>query len=149
MNKLWGYGNAFYSSLIIRIAGLQMIFIERILGRRIITLLMTLTLLCLFIWGGNQPLAAGLFPTPWDKLVHLAWFAVLSGLLRIGLNIYPVGWVFVFCAGVAVWDEWRQLTLPGRSADLDDLLFDGMGLVVGLVVARWLNTYLYKQCQRC
>jgi len=24
--------------------------------------------------------------------------------------------VVVFCVGVGLWDEWRQLSLPGRSA---------------------------------
>lgn len=125
-----------------------MAFIERIMKGRIIALLTALTLLCLFIWAGNQPVAAGLFSAPWDKLAHLVWFGVLSGLLRTGLNTCTVGWVAVFCAAVGIWDEWRQLTLPGRSAGLDDLLFDGLGIIVGLVVARWLNTYWYRQSQK-
>jgi hypothetical protein len=31
-------------------------------------------------------LIGGLIPPPWDKLVHLAWFAVLAGLLHFGLG---------------------------------------------------------------
>jgi VanZ family protein len=109
---------------------------DRIKDRQIIALLTALTLLCLFIWGGEQPVAVGLFPAPWDKLAHFAWFVVLSGLLCFSLRVRDLIWVVLFCMGVAIWDEWRQLTLPGRSADLGDLLFDGLGIIVGLVICR-------------
>ena len=56
-------------------------------------LLPALVLLSLFIWGGNQPEAAGLIPPPWDKLVHLAWFAVLAGFLHVGLGVALARWV--------------------------------------------------------
>lgn len=95
-----------------------------------------LALLGVFIWGGSRPEAAGLIPSPWDKLVHLAWFAVLAGLLHAGLGLRRGVWVVVFCAGVGLWDEWRQLALPGRSAGWDDLLFDGLGIAVGVWLAR-------------
>ena len=32
------------------------------------SLLLAVLLLGLFVWGGNQPQAAGLIPAPWDKL---------------------------------------------------------------------------------
>jgi VanZ family protein len=38
-----------------------------------------------------------------------------------------------------LWDEWRQLSLPGRSAGWDDLLFDAMGIAVGVMLAGWLG----------
>ena len=101
------------------------------------SVLFALMLLLLFIWGGNQPEAAGLIPPPWDKLVHLAWFAVLAGLLHFGLGLRRGVWVAAFCVGVGLWDEWRQLTLPGRSAGLVDLLFDGLGIVLGMALATW------------
>jgi VanZ family protein len=98
-----------------------------------------LVLLSLFVWGGNQPEAAGLIPPPWDKLVHLAWFAVLAGLLHVGLGLRRGLWVAVFCVGVGLWDEWRQLTLPGRSAGWDDLLFDALGITLGIILAGWVG----------
>lgn len=104
-----------------------------------ITLMLALVLFLLFIWGGNQPEAAGLIPPPWDKLIHLAWFTVLAGLLYFGLGLRHRAWVVMFCVSVALWDEWRQLTLPGRSAGLDDLLFDGLGIGVGAWLAGWLG----------
>ena len=86
-----------------------------------LALLPALVLLSMFVWGGNQPEAAGLIPPPWDKLAHLAWFAVLAGLLHVGLGLRR---------GV-----WRQLSLPGRAAGWDDLLFDGLGVGVGIWLA--------------
>ena len=109
------------------------------------SLLLVSVLLVLFIWGGNQPEAAGLFKAPWDKLAHLSWFAVLAGLLDFGLGLRSRFPVAVFCSGVAIWDEWRQLTLAGRSADFGDLIFDALGIMLGLVIARWLGI---KLCSR-
>ena len=45
-------------------------------------LLLAILLLGLFVWGGNQPQAAGAVPPPWDKLAHLAWFATLARAAR-------------------------------------------------------------------
>jgi VanZ family protein len=104
-----------------------------------LALIPALALLSLFIWGGNQPEAAGLIPPPWDKLVHLAWFAVLAGLLHLGLGLRRGLWVVAFCVGVGLWDEWRQLSLPGRSAGWDDLLFDALGIALGVMLAGWLG----------
>lgn len=112
---------------------------------RRLSLLWAAVLLLLFIWCGNQPEAAGLFKAPWDKLAHLSWFAVLAGLLDFGLNLrfrFPAA---LFCLGVALWDEGRQLTLPGRSADLGDLLFDGLGILIGLWIARRLTGTLFSR----
>ena len=98
-------------------------------------LLAALALLSLFIWGGSQPEAAGLIPPPWDKLVHLAWFAVLAGLLHLGLGLRRGVWVALFCVGIGLWDEWRQLSLPGRSAGWDALLFDALGIALGVMLS--------------
>jgi hypothetical protein len=64
---------------------------------------------------GAQPFAAGLIQEPWDKLVHLAVFAVLTTL--------------------------HQANLPGRSADAADLFADactatGTGIFLFLLHAR-------------
>jgi VanZ family protein len=109
-----------------------------------LSLLLASVLLVLFIWGGNQPEAAGLLQAPWDKLAHLSWFAVLAGLLDFGLSLLARAPVALFCLGVAMWDEWRQLTLPGRSADLADLLFDGLGILAGLLIAQWIGKRLFS-----
>jgi VanZ family protein len=109
---------------------------------RRLALLLASILLLLFIWGGNQPAAAGLFKAPWDKLAHLSWFAVLAGLLDFGLNL-RIRWpVALFCSGMALWDEGRQLALPGRSAEVGDLIFDGLGILIGLLIAHQIGKKL-------
>jgi len=46
-----------------------------------------LFLFFLFVWAGYQPEAAGLFPPPLDKVAHFLLFAVLAGLLHIGMKL--------------------------------------------------------------
>ena len=58
-------------------------------------LLVALVLLVAYFWGNSQPEAAGLISTPWDKLAHLAWYAVLAGLLLLGLGRRAWPWVLV------------------------------------------------------
>ncbi|MHB1084259.1 MAG: VanZ family protein [Thiobacillus sp.] len=106
------------------------------------SLILAVLLLGLFVWGGNQPQAAGLIPAPWDKLAHLAWFATLAGLLVFGLRsagIRVLLLVALACAALGAWDEWRQLTLPGRTFGLDDLLADGVGIAFGLLLTVWVQ----------
>jgi len=103
-------------------------------------LLLAILLLGLFVWGGNQPQAAGAVPPPWDKLAHLAWFATLAGMLQLGLPAMGVRGVLALalaCLGIGLWDEWRQLALPGRHFGLDDLLADAVGIALGLLLATW------------
>ena len=106
------------------------------------SLLLAVLLLAQFMWGGNQPQAAGLIPAPWDKLAHLAWFATLAGLLVLGLRgsgmTIPL-MVTLACMALGAWDEWRQLALPGRSFGLDDLLADGVGIALGIFLACWMR----------
>lgn len=95
-------------------------------------------LLLLLVWGGAQPQVAGLLPAPWDKLGHFAIFAVLAASVLIGVG--RKGWVVVVLAFVAIgaWDEWRQVYLPGRSADFGDLLFDTLGVLAG----GWVGSFV-------
>ncbi|MDP2025585.1 VanZ family protein [Sulfuriferula sp.] len=91
-------------------------------------------LLALYFWGNSQPEAVGLVPPPWDKLAHLLWYAVLAGLLLLGLGRRAWPWV------LAGWDEWHQFALPGRMPGIDDWLADTLGMLVGVgVVWRWEN----------
>lgn len=89
--------------------------------------------------GGAQPVAVGLIPAPYDKLVHALVFAVLAA--AIGFASGWRGWRMVllaFCAALAVGvlDEWRQMVLPGRSAGWDDLAADALGAALGAWAVR-------------
>lgn len=98
-------------------------------------LLIVAILLTLYFWGNSQPEAAGLVPPPWDKLAHLLWYAVLSGLLLLGLGRRAWPWVMVGTLLLAGWDEWHQFALPGRSPGIDDWLADALGVVVGIGIS--------------
>jgi VanZ family protein len=73
---------------------------------------------------GAQPFAAGLIPAPWDKLAHLAVFALLTTLLWIGTaGRMPLA-VIATAIAVGALDELHQASLPGRFADAADFLAD-------------------------
>ena len=102
-------------------------------------LLAALVLLAAYVWGNSLPEAAGLIPTPWDKLAHLLWYSVLSSLLLFALGHRVWTWVLVaillLLAGL---DEWHQFALPGRSPDVNDWLADALGVLAGMaIVWRW------------
>lgn len=92
-------------------------------------------LLTLYFWGNAQPEAVGLVPPPWDKLAHVIWYAVLAGLLLLGLGRRAWPWVLAGTLLLAGWDEWHQLALPGRSAGIDDWLADALGGVAGIGIS--------------
>lgn len=88
---------------------------------------------------GETELAVGLIPTPWDKLAHAATFGAIAFSLWLALG---QRWLYA-CAGlaaaIALYDEWRQLALPGREADLMDLLANGVGIGLAILLARRLG----------
>jgi VanZ family protein len=90
----------------------------------------------LFI-GGAQPVAVGLVPPPWDKLVHALVFAVLAAAVGLASGLRGrVMLAVAFCGAVAVGalDEWHQMYLPGRSAGWDDLAADTIGSALGTML---------------
>jgi VanZ family protein len=63
-------------------------------------------------------------------------FAVLTGLARVTFMAVPSWVIFLLVTLVALADELHQLNLPGRSADIKDLLADlaGVGLTLVIIV---------------
>ena len=92
-------------------------------------------LLALYFWGNSQPEAAGLIPAPWDKLAHLGWYAVLSGLLLVTTGRHAWPWVMAGMLLLAGWDEWHQFALPGRQPGLDDWVADALGVLAGIGIS--------------
>ena len=91
-------------------------------------------------YGGAQPVAVGLIPAPWDKLAHVAVFAVLAGAIGYasGLRGARMWWLaFAVALAVGAADEWHQLSLPGRGPGWGDLLADAVGAALGATALRW------------
>ena len=91
-------------------------------------------------YGGAQPVAVGLIPEPWDKLAHMAVFALLAGAVGYasGLRGVRMWWLaFAIALAVGVADEWHQIFLPGRGPGLDDLAADALGAALGATALRW------------
>jgi VanZ family protein len=85
-------------------------------------------------FGGAQPVAVGLIPSPYDKLVHAGVFAVMAAAIGYasglrGLPMLLVAWLGAVAVGSM--DEWHQMHLPGRSAGWDDLAADAIGAAAG------------------
>lgn len=101
-----------------------------------VALLAALGIVAALFIGGRQAIAVGLIPHPWDKLAHAAVFALLA--CAIGLSSNRRGWgrlavAFFGALLVGALDEWHQVFLPGREADLSDFVADVIGSISGTV----------------
>ena len=79
-----------------------------------------------------------------DKVAHLGLYGGLGALVCWSLSECSElrGWRLVAAAVVAAIlygasDEFHQMFVPGRSAELGDLIADGMGGLIGASLAMW------------
>jgi VanZ family protein len=109
---------------------------ERSQSQPIFVLIAAVIILLMFYLGA-QPIVAGVFHPPWDKLAHFVAYATLTVLLRLGLG-RDQPWLLVVLIGIiGSVDEWRQLSIPGRSAELADLVTDIAAAVVAILACEW------------
>jgi len=101
-------------------------------------LAVVLLMVASLFFGGSQSGAGGLFPAPWDKLVHIMYFLALALLLHYCVGL-PVVLVIVFSLIVGAADEIHQSFLPGRTAAWDDFVADATG------VALAFTGYIFKR----
>jgi len=95
----------------------------------------------LLFYLGAKPVAVGLFPEPWDKLAHFVTYAAIAALLCLGL---PRRWQWYAALPVGIigaLDEWHQVYLPGRSADLGDLLTDIVAAIFAVTAIHLVRTH--------
>ncbi len=73
-----------------------------------------------------------------DYVLHGAEFAAGGFLAARAFSHLraPPGWLtaICFCVFFGVLDEWHQSYVPGRCADLADVLSDGIGAVLGIAL---------------
>lgn len=81
-----------------------------------------------------------------DKFVHMILFAVLSlWLFRINYQELKLSFAksFVLCLFlmimIALFDEYHQIGKPFRRWEYLDLVFDGVGIVLGLTISSWIR----------
>ena len=88
-------------------------------------------------------------PRNTDKVVHLFMYGTLSFLIARALDDPPkahrlrafLGGL-LFCVAMGAADEWHQLYIPGRSAEVNDWLADSTGGLVG--AAAWMLRSRHK-----
>ena len=97
---------------------------------------------------GSTPASANLVAHPWDKLVHLGVFAVLTFGLRLSLPRIPVSMIIGIALSVALADELHQLFVPQRQASWDDGIADGIGVLLGLSLC-WQYKTIWLKRDRC
>jgi VanZ family protein len=96
---------------------------------------------CLIFWESSQPNPFPFLPPEilaHDKLLHLAAYAVLSGLavgalarVRIASVGRAAAVAAVLAAAYGATDEWHQSWVPGREADPWDWAADAVGATAG------------------
>jgi VanZ family protein len=84
------------------------------------------------------PVGAFAFPGA-DKLVHVGMYGVLGALLARAVGVPPsprtLGRLLLGVLLFAAVDEWHQRFIPGRSADVLDLVADLAGATLGVAAA--------------
>jgi VanZ family protein len=81
---------------------------------------------------GDPASEASWLAAVWDKLLHFTFFAGLAVLAWLAAAGRSSGMVWVLVMIVGALDETRQAFLPTRSADMLDLVANGMGAAVAL-----------------
>jgi len=114
-----------------------MAFLPPLLRR--LCLVCAATMVFLLFWLGAKPIAVNLFPEPWDKLAHFVAYGVIAGLLALGLERRQPLRLILLVSVIGALDEWHQLYLPGRSADVMDFLTDVAAAIVAVTLVDWLR----------
>jgi VanZ family protein len=112
-----------------------------------------LSWLAVLAWAGviyyfsDQPDLKSSLPNNWDllfrKIAHAAEFFVLTFLLLRAFSASSILdkkalLVSVFFAfSYAIFDEWHQGYVPGRSPSITDVFVDGLGIAVLVTLQYW------------
>jgi VanZ family protein len=104
---------------------------------------------CILLFGfGSTPASANLVTHPWDKLVHLCVFAVLTFGLRLTLPRIPVSMIIGMALSIALADELHQFFVPQRQPSWNDGIADSIGVLWGLTLW-WQYKRTWPNRDRC
>lgn len=73
------------------------------------------------------------------KLAHFTIYALLGSLIFLACCKRRLSsgkclvWAMVLCILYAITDEWHQYDVPGRGAQLSDVLLDSLGAIIGIL----------------
>lgn len=108
------------------------------MGPKVVTkrqyLVLSLVLAAVYLWVGTRPRlphALGFFP---DWLGHGLAYGVLAWVLRRGMNAFVPAAIGATGHGILL--EWLQKSVPGRSAEVTDVLADALGAILGAWLVR-------------
>ena len=88
------------------------------------------------------------------KLGHILIFAALGFWLRIGWKSWfpghkhPFLWSLLAGAAYGAFDEIHQLLVPGRSAEIHDVVVDALGVLLGIGIAVLVISIVDKRVAR-
>ena len=86
------------------------------------------------VWFHVWPEAVGLFHVPWDKVAHGLTFGGITLVFGLSAGSRRRWFVILFMVAYAVFDELRQMFLPGREPDVGDFATD----VLAIIIAMWM-----------
>lgn len=91
---------------------------------------------------GEKPYAGSLFPAPWDKLAHVTAYGTIALLVWCGSGGRAPGATAALVLAIGLLDELHQAGIPGRSADVSDLVADAIGIGLAFYLLRSRKTAL-------
>lgn len=83
--------------------------------------------------------------TAFRKIAHFVLFLVLGILLSFALKVFGIkgNWAYLVAVGICILyafsDELHQSFVPGRNAQLVDVLIDAVGALAGIVMFGIMN----------
>ncbi len=83
-----------------------------------------------------------LIPSSLQNLLHIPLFAGLFLSYQCALSKTPIkkepAQLIIACACIsfAAFDEFHQMTVPGRYASVSDFTLDTVGIIMGLLIAK-------------
>lgn len=91
------------------------------------------------------------YPTPsidllLNRVAHLFEYAVLAILLHRAVGDESGRWALLIGGLYALSDELHQSFVPGRNAELLDLAFDVLGVILGLYIAKMVISPKGRSC---
>jgi VanZ family protein len=81
----------------------------------------------------SSPPGQDLFPGQ-DKVEHFVMYLVLGVLLSLAMRLRSAGWSTAAGCAYSVTDELHQHFVPGRTADVLDVLVDSAAVAAGVAL---------------